>query len=127
MFKFDPKNMDDFANKLKNIMPESLKSSKEEMQKTLKSGAEGVLQKLDLVSREEYDIQTTLLKKCQERITELEKKIETLNYSSIEWRPISYIDLNKDRSKELVEVLSSLEELDDVQNIFTNANIEDLE
>ena len=59
--------------------------------------------------------------------TELEKKIETLNYSSIEWRPISYIDLNKDRSKELIEVLSSLEELDDVQNIFTNANVEDLE
>jgi BMFP domain-containing protein YqiC len=78
MFKFDPKNMDDFANKIKNIMPESLKSSKEEMQKTLKSGAEGVLQKLDLVSREEYDIQTTLLKKCQERITELEKKISDL-------------------------------------------------
>ena len=74
MFKFDPKNMDDFANKIKNIMPESLKSSKEEMQKTLKSGAEGVLQKLDLVSREEYDIQTTLLKKCQNEFPNLKKK-----------------------------------------------------
>ena len=68
MFKFDPKNVDDFANKIKDIMPESLKSSKEEMQKTLKSGAEGVLQKLDLVSREEYDIQVALLHKCQEKI-----------------------------------------------------------
>ena len=62
MFKFDPKNVDEFANKIRDIMPESLKSSKEEMQKTLKSGAEGVLQKLDLVSREEYDIQVNLLK-----------------------------------------------------------------
>lgn len=78
MFKFDPKNMDDFANKIKDIMPESLKSSKDEMKKTLRSGAEGVLQKLDLVSREEYDVQTDLLKKCQERITELEKKISDL-------------------------------------------------
>ena len=68
MFKFDPKNVDEFASKIKDIMPESLKSSKEEMQKTLKSGAEGVLQKLDLVSREEYDIQVALLKKCQEKI-----------------------------------------------------------
>jgi BMFP domain-containing protein YqiC len=41
MFKFDPKNVDEFASKIKDIMPESLKSSKEEMQKTLKSGAEG--------------------------------------------------------------------------------------
>ncbi|MAZ80051.1 MAG: hypothetical protein CMD72_04830 [Gammaproteobacteria bacterium] len=78
MFKFDPKNVDDFANKIKDIMPESLKSSKEEMQKTLKSGAEGVLQKLDLVSREEYDIQVALLRKCQEKIDELEAKISEL-------------------------------------------------
>jgi BMFP domain-containing protein YqiC len=78
MFKFDPKNVDEFANKIKDIMPESLKSSKEEMQKTLKSGAEGVLQKLDLVSREEYDIQVALLKKCQEKINVLEAKIADL-------------------------------------------------
>ena len=70
--------MENFANKIKDIMPESLKSSKEEMQKTLKSGAEGVLQKLDLVSREEYDIQVALLYKCQEKIDELEAKISEL-------------------------------------------------
>ena len=29
--------------------------------------------------------------------TELEKKIENLNYSSIEWRPLNYIDLNKEK------------------------------
>ena len=78
MFKFDPKNVENFANKIRDIMPESLKSSREEMQKTLRSGAEGVIQKLDLVSREEYDIQVALLKKCQERIVELEKEIESL-------------------------------------------------
>ena len=78
MFKIDPKNIDDIANKIKGIMPESLKSSKEEMQKTLRSGAEGVFQKLDLVSREEYDVQVSLLKKCQERIIELEAKIADL-------------------------------------------------
>ena len=54
--------------------------------------------------------------------TELEKKIETFNYSSIEWRPLNYIDLNKDKTDQLIELLSALEELDDVQNIFTNAN-----
>jgi YebC/PmpR family DNA-binding regulatory protein len=58
--------------------------------------------------------------------TELEKKIETFNYSSIEWRPLNYIDLNKDQSQQIIEVLTSLEELDDVQNIFTNANLYNL-
>tara|TARA_B100001778_G_scaffold326863_1_gene324085 strand:- start:330 stop:584 length:255 start_codon:yes stop_codon:yes gene_type:complete len=78
MFKIDPKNIDNLANKIKGVLPESLKSSKEEMQKTLKSGAEGVFQKLDLVSREEYDIQVSLLRKCQEKIDELEAKISEL-------------------------------------------------
>ena len=78
MFKIDPKNIDDLANKIKGVLPESLKSSKEEMQKTLKSGAEGVFQKLDLVSREEYDIQVGLLQKCQKKIDELEAKISEL-------------------------------------------------
>ena len=59
--------------------------------------------------------------------TELEKKIETLNYSSIEWRPINLINLAKDKSEVLFEVLNSLEELDDVQNIFTNANLKNFQ
>ena len=59
--------------------------------------------------------------------TELEKKINTFNYSSIEWRPLNYIDLAKDKSEKLIEVLIALEELDDVQNIFTNANLKNLQ
>ena len=59
--------------------------------------------------------------------TALEKKIETFKYSSIEWRPLNYIDLNKDQSEQILEVLTTLEELDDVQNIFTNANLENLQ
>ena len=58
--------------------------------------------------------------------TELEKKIETFNYASIEWRPLNYIDLNNDQSEKIVEVLTTLEELDDVQNIYTNANLKNL-
>ena len=58
--------------------------------------------------------------------TELEKKIKTFSYSSIEWRPYNYIDLAHDKLKELLEVLTALDELDDVQNIFTNANLKNL-
>ena len=56
--------------------------------------------------------------------TELEKKIDIFSYCGIEWRAISYIDLNKENSDKIIEILSALEELDDVQNIFTNANLE---
>jgi YebC/PmpR family DNA-binding regulatory protein len=59
--------------------------------------------------------------------TELEKKINIFSYSAIEWRPINYIDLNKEQGDKILETLSALEELDDVQNIFTNANLEKIE
>tara|TARA_B100001057_G_C22762196_1_gene916273 strand:+ start:204 stop:932 length:729 start_codon:yes stop_codon:yes gene_type:complete len=59
--------------------------------------------------------------------TNLEKNIQTFNYSSIEWRPQNYIDLNKVQSEEIIEILTALEELDDTQNIFTNANLENLQ
>ena len=55
--------------------------------------------------------------------TVLEKKIENLAYFSVEWRPLNYLQLNKKQSEQILEVLTALEELDDVQNIFTNANL----
>ena len=59
--------------------------------------------------------------------TALEKKIDTFLYSAVEWRAMSYIDLNKEQRDKVSEILSSLEELDDVQNIFTNANLEKIQ
>ena len=56
--------------------------------------------------------------------TLIEKKISFFSYSGIEWRALSYLNLNKDQSKKMVEVLQSLEDLEDVQEIFTNANLE---
>ena len=48
------------------------------------------------------------------------------NYSSIEWRPVNFMDLKKEQCEQILEVFTSLEELDDVQNIFTNANMMNL-
>ena len=58
---------------------------------------------------------------------ELEKKIDISSHSAIEWRAKIYIDLNKEQSGKILEILKALEELDDVQNIFTNANLENIQ
>ena len=55
--------------------------------------------------------------------SEFEKKLNNFKYSGIEWRPLSYLDLNKEQGEKIVEILESLEELDDVQNTYTNANL----
>ena len=56
--------------------------------------------------------------------TEFEKKIDNFTYSAIEWRAFNYLNLNNEQSKKMIEMFSALEELDDVQNIFTNVNLE---
>ena len=58
--------------------------------------------------------------------TELEKKIDIFSYSAVEWRPINYLNLNNNQNEKILEILSALEELDDVQNIFTNVNLENI-
>ena len=56
--------------------------------------------------------------------SEIEKKLDNLMYSGIEWRAHSYLDLNKEQNEKIIEILEALEELDDdVQNIYTNVNL----
>ena len=57
--------------------------------------------------------------------SELEKKVDSFAHTAIEWRAQNYLDLNKDQTKKMIDVLNALEELDDVQNIFTNANLKE--
>tara|TARA_B100001059_G_C17764829_1_gene544993 strand:- start:531 stop:1259 length:729 start_codon:yes stop_codon:yes gene_type:complete len=59
--------------------------------------------------------------------TELEKKVKTIIYSSIEWRPFNYLELSELNNEKIREVISALEELDDVQSIFINANLKNIQ
>ena len=55
--------------------------------------------------------------------SKLEKKIEKFLYSQIEWRALNYVKLDNEQSKKMIEIFSILEELDDVQNVYSNASI----
>ncbi len=57
--------------------------------------------------------------------TEFEKKLENFKYSGIEWRPHNYIVLKKEEKEKIIKILNSLEEIDDVQNVYTNINFND--
>ena len=55
--------------------------------------------------------------------SEIEKNVERILYSSIEWRPQTYLDISKEESETIIKMLETLEEDDDVQNTFVNCNI----
>ncbi len=56
---------------------------------------------------------------------EFEKKLENFKYSGIEWRPHNYIVLKKEEKEKIIKILNSLEEIDDIQNVYTNINFND--
>ena len=52
--------------------------------------------------------------------TAIEKKIDNFIHSGIEWYPLNQLDLKEDQYKSAVNLLESLEEDDDVQNVYSN-------
>ena len=52
---------------------------------------------------------------------ELEKKIDNFLSTKIEWIPLNSIEISKETQDDLIDFFESLEEDDDVQNIFSNA------
>ena len=59
-------------------------------------------------------------------IYNVKKKLEIViaNFISteIEWVALNNADVEKDRQKSVIEFLETLEDDDDVQNVFSNAN-----
>lgn len=68
--------IEEFIRELLHRLPPALSSAREELAEHLRTGLDPLLQKMNLVSREEYDIQVALLERLQKRVTELERQLE---------------------------------------------------
>ena len=53
---------------------------------------------------------------------ELEKKIHNFISTEIEWIPLNSVNISDERNEDLKNFFETLEENDDVQNIYSNAN-----
>lgn len=71
----DPKILEDLGNKISALLANS---PAKDIEKNAKAVVSGVLGKLDLVTREEFDIQAQLLARTRERLQALEARVEAL-------------------------------------------------
>ena len=55
---------------------------------------------------------------------ELEKKLDNFISTEIEWIPLNSVQISKEKNDDLINFFESLEEDDDVQNIYSNAEFE---
>jgi hypothetical protein len=75
---FDPRFIDDLARRLGSALPESLRSLREDLEQNFKATLQAALSRLDLVTREEFDLRNAMLERARTQLAELERRLEAL-------------------------------------------------
>ena len=71
-------SLDDLARRLADAVPESVRSFGRDLEGNFKAVLQAQLSKLDLVSRQEFDVQAALLARTQATLTALEARLKEL-------------------------------------------------
>ena len=74
----DLNHIDELARRLSSLVPPGLRESREELQATFKTALQAGLSKLDLVTREEFEVQRAVLLRTREKLDALEQAVAAL-------------------------------------------------
>ena len=80
---FDPKAIDDIANSLASAIPPGLNNLKDDLEKTFQAVLQGALGKLDLVTREEFEVQKMVLAKTRLKLEDIERRVSEMESTSL--------------------------------------------
>ena len=79
----DLAQLDDLARRLSGLVPPAMRGqafeeTREELQQNFKSVLQSGLARLDLVTREEFDVQRAVLLRTREKLEALEREVQAL-------------------------------------------------
>ncbi|MEI7374262.1 accessory factor UbiK family protein [Dickeya chrysanthemi] len=74
----DPKKLEQIARQVQESMPKGIREFGEDMEKKIRQILQSQLGKLDVVSREEFDLQTQVLLRTREKLALLEQRVSAL-------------------------------------------------
>ncbi len=74
----DPRFIDDLAKRLSAAVPPSVTALRRDLEDNFKAVLQGGLARLDLVSRQEFDVQAGVLRRTREKLEALEKRVAEL-------------------------------------------------
>lgn len=81
----DPKQLDDLAQRLAQSLPKGVQTLRDDLARNLRGSLEAGLTHLDLVSREELDVQTAVLARTREKLRHLEARVAELEAQAPAW------------------------------------------
>lgn len=79
---FNPKNLESIAQQLHNALPQSVKNVGNDLEEKFKQVLQAQFAKLDIVTREEFDVQSQVLLRTREKLNELEKRLDELTQNT---------------------------------------------
>ncbi len=71
-------SLDDLAARLAEAVPQNLKAMGQDLERNFKSLLQTGLAKMDLVTREEFDVQVAVLARTREKLEALEARLKDL-------------------------------------------------
>lgn len=74
----DPRKLEEIARQIADSVPPGVKNMAEEAEGKIKQVLQAQLSRLDLVTREEFDIQTQVLIKTREKLEAMEARLAAL-------------------------------------------------
>ena len=74
----DPKHLDDLARSVMDSLPKGFQSLQSDAEKNIHSALQSMLTRMNLVTREEFDIQAGVLARTREKLDRLEKQVAEL-------------------------------------------------
>jgi BMFP domain-containing protein YqiC len=74
----DPKKNEQIARQVPESMPKGIREFGDDVEKKIRQILQSQLMRLDLVSREEFDVQTQVLLRTREKIALLEQRLTEL-------------------------------------------------
>ena len=75
---FDPRFLEDLAKRLSDAVPPQLAALRSDFEANFKSVLQAGLSKLDLVTRQEFDVQSGVLARTREKLTALEERLAAM-------------------------------------------------
>ena len=74
----DIRHIEELAGRLAALVPPGLRDAREDLQSTFKAALQAGLSKMNLVTREEFEVQKLVLARTREKIEALEKQLAAL-------------------------------------------------
>ncbi len=71
-------SLDDLTRKITSLLPENVRQMQDDLESSIHALLQNALSKMNLVTREEFDVQTALLERTREKLEKLEKLLDEL-------------------------------------------------